>query len=462
MKDHLFALRTIGAVCFSFCVFASPLLAQGPLTPPGAPGPTMKTLDQIDTHVGQAGDRRIPIDAAHTPGDSADEFVITVPGSYYLTGNLVVAKTAGIEVKSDGVTIDLNGFSVTRGSGSGGDGIFILGGADVTVKNGRIAGFGIGLQATSAVIFGGGDGLKGGKVQHLTVTNCSAAGLIVGGGWRVESCLAHDNPGNGIDGDKAAIFTDCSALQNGADGFSLAAGSVVKNCSSLGNTGAGFAGLNGLTIVNSTANANKTNGISVTSNATITGCAVGQNGSGATGSGIVVTDGAVISDCSVSSNVASGIQAKNGCTITHCTAQSNIGDGIKVAENVNLIGCTSSNNGTGTIGSGISTSIRATISGCSAIGNKGDGIVFGGDSFVLNNHASTNGGAGFHDLGSASRIDGNVSRENTGTGILASSADTVVRNSSGANGGAAYGPTAGANWGPVGLASNATSPWANF
>ena len=29
-----------------------PTLAQGPLTPPGAPAPTMKTLDQIEPRVG--------------------------------------------------------------------------------------------------------------------------------------------------------------------------------------------------------------------------------------------------------------------------------------------------------------------------------------------------------------------------------------------------------------------------
>jgi hypothetical protein len=128
-----------------------------------------------------------------------------------------------------------------------------------------------------------------------------------------------------------------------------------------------------------------------------------------------------------------------------------------------MTGCTSTNNGTGTTGSGIATGIRASVSGCSAIGNKEDGIVFSGDSFVINNHASTNGGAGFHDVGSNSRIDGNVCRENTGMGIQAAAADTVVRNNSGANGDLAYGPTAGANWGPTGVTANTpTSSWANF
>ena len=49
----------------------------------------------------------------------------------------------------------------------------------------------------------------------------------------------------------------------------------------------------------------------------------------------------------------------------------------------------------------------------------------------------------------------------TNMGIQAGGNDTVVRNNSGANGGVAYGPTAGADWGPVGNASS-TNPWTNF
>ena len=81
---------------------ALPCAAQGPLSPPGAPAPTMKTLEQIEP--------RTPISSAG--------YVISNSGSYYLTSNLTAgAGEVGITVSADDVTIDLNGFTLT-GSGT--------------------------------------------------------------------------------------------------------------------------------------------------------------------------------------------------------------------------------------------------------------------------------------------------------------------------------------------------------
>jgi hypothetical protein len=61
---------------------------QGPLTPPGAPAPTFKTLDQIEP-------RR---DIAKLSGSGGFNYVIAAGGSYYLSGNFSVDQTNGINV----------------------------------------------------------------------------------------------------------------------------------------------------------------------------------------------------------------------------------------------------------------------------------------------------------------------------------------------------------------------------
>ena len=110
--------------------------AQGSLTPPGAPTPTMKSLDQVAS-------TGIALNATNTPGDASNHFVINQSGSYFLTGNLDVTKTNGIRVNVANVTIDLNGYQIARASGSGGDGITLRPAADgCTVTNGSITGFG--------------------------------------------------------------------------------------------------------------------------------------------------------------------------------------------------------------------------------------------------------------------------------------------------------------------------------
>ena len=121
-------------------VSAGMLLAQGSLTPPGAPGPSMKSLDQVAS-------TGIAINATNTPGDASNHFIINQAGSYFLTGNMGVTKTNGIRVNVAGVTIDLNGFEISRSSGSGGDAITITTPAHrCTAKNGPLTGFAQGIN----------------------------------------------------------------------------------------------------------------------------------------------------------------------------------------------------------------------------------------------------------------------------------------------------------------------------
>jgi hypothetical protein len=361
----------------------------------------MKTLDQLDAKL----EKRTPI--------SSLPFAITASGSYYLTSNLTgVSGQHGITISVDNVSVDLNGFTMTGVAGAK-DGIYASAAVKaIRVHNGTVAQWpleGIALENASAS-----------QLDHLRAIGNHGNALLLGASSTILDCVAMQNLSYGI----ITPFGRC----------------LVQRCICTGNSA----------------------GALILSDSRVEDC----NFSGNTGVyGVSLGTGCVISGSTANSNASHGIVTDDGSIVTNCTTQGNSLDGIHAGSSCIVINSSSRNNGTGTTGSGILTDIRASISGCTAIGNKGDGIVFSGDSFVLNNHASTNGGAGFHDVGSASRIDGNVSRENIGIGILAAAIDTVVRNNSVANGNSAannqYGPTAGANWGPVGNASS-TNPWTNF
>src|SRR4029434_7246959 len=103
MKSYLVSL----ALILSAFHVPHSAFCQGPLTPPGVPAPTMKTLDQIEA--------RTPLAGGSTP------IIVSQPGSYYLTGNVTISTTDhGITIAGvvKNVTIDLNGFTLA-GPGSG-------------------------------------------------------------------------------------------------------------------------------------------------------------------------------------------------------------------------------------------------------------------------------------------------------------------------------------------------------
>jgi nitrous oxidase accessory protein NosD len=88
-------------------------------------------------------------------------YKITQPGSYKLSGNLVVpANVDGIDILADGVTVDLNGFRISgpgtcTGEGAGISCVSLSGtgisgsSTDVTIRNGSIVGFSYGIYLLS-------------------------------------------------------------------------------------------------------------------------------------------------------------------------------------------------------------------------------------------------------------------------------------------------------------------------
>jgi hypothetical protein len=161
---------------------SSSLFGQGSLTPPGAPAPTMKTLAQVEP--------RIAI-------TNSGPVTISRPGSYYLTTNISASFSTCINIVTNNVTIDLNGFSLlTSDPSPGSTGIYIINGLhDISVLNGHIVG---GVTNNGGVYNGPGffDGiyLNGGgrniKVSQVSVSGCLYRGIIIGVGVTstIEDC----------------------------------------------------------------------------------------------------------------------------------------------------------------------------------------------------------------------------------------------------------------------------------
>lgn len=370
------------------------LLFAGPLTPPAGPiASTYKTLHEVEP--------RIVINATNTPGNVNGTFVITQPGSYYLTGNVTgeVGKH-GILIGSDGVTVDLNGFTLTGVPGAfSGVGHSVSSYRNVTVRNGTATGWANGVA-------------------------------ITGAGNRVEGVRASENVGNGILLSTNGIIESCTASDNGTNGISVGNGCVVRGCTSYLNDGTGVAGSGSTAVSDCNAYSNAT-GFNLGLGSTIIGCSARDN----TADGFVVSSASVVSNCSAYSNTGDGIRAAStSVTISGCTASFNSADGIEVPGNCHVINNICDSNG---VGAGVGMGIKAT----------------GTDSRIEGNSLMRN------DFGMDVQLSGNFIVRNSAAGnttnyqiIANNKVGTIV---SAPNSLAINGSTGGAGVG-------STDPWANF
>ena len=276
------------------------VLAQGALTPPGAPAPTMKTLTQVEP--------RIPIFTA--------PYTISVPGSYYLTTNVVTTGN-GVVIQTNNVTLDLMGFSIKGDAGFSDMGVSIVGQTNapcrnIVVRNGFLENLGYGVYLRNT---------QGARIEYLSVSMLNRSGFAFASdengacnGNTIANCSANFGGHNGLemyarsDGQcNGNMIIDCSFSGFSLNGvlFERGAGTcshnVLTRCVLIGNLSDGVEVYDYL------------NTGSVAGN-TFESCTVSDNGGYGFRLGGVYgpCDGNRIYRCTVSGNVTRGIYLLGG------------------------------------------------------------------------------------------------------------------------------------------------------
>jgi len=233
---------------------------------------------------------------------------INVAGSYALTGYLTVSEpdANAIELLVNDITLDLNGDTV-RGpaSGGAGNGLRALDRYNITIRNGRIWGFGLAGISFQQSFGDPSSGRRGHRIADMHVANCGfgggGAGVVIDGGLVVRSTFNGNRTGIAA---ANSTITDSTANKNEYNGFEVVQ-PTVSNCTANENSW-GFM-ITDSQLSSCTANGNSTLGI------------------GASGS--------TVSDCRANRNSPTGISASAGIFVHHSSASGNTTTQIECPNN---------------------------------------------------------------------------------------------------------------------------------
>jgi hypothetical protein len=330
MKTTLPFLIASLALGLTISLSSATLFAQGTLTPPGGPAPTMRTLTQIEP--------RTPISSAPV--------TLNASGSYYLTTNLTVSGGDAITIVTNGVTLDLNGFTITSTDpGATGFGIRLHSGShDLAILNGHVQG---GVTNNAGIYSGPGFGhgvgfdsppLVNVRVVGVSVSGCRYNGIALGSddATVVEGCTVRTVGSVGI---VASTIKNSVALGCGSSGIygrqvsdsrgeSLYSGSglfaeTAQNC--YGSSVSGF----GLYVTSTALNCYglSVSGLGLYADLSATGC----QGKSSSGTGLFAN---TAQNCHGSSNSGTGLFAN---TAQNCYGQSSDDTGLYAVRSA--IGC---------------------------------------------------------------------------------------------------------------------------
>ena len=270
----------------------------------------------------QASDGVIEINQASAlaggiiPSDAPGFPVRLEAGSYLLTGDLETAGTA-LDVRSNNVRIDLNGFTVRcTGCGPGSHGVDANVRHHVHVSNGLIEDFG-----DAGIVIG-----AFGRVDHVGLRNNGGDGFdgALGGYSLITNSVAEGNGGTGFRMSSGDSLRDSMAHFNTEHGVHCSGDCSVSGSTMSFNTLNGILALSGGLIVDNIASNNTQHGIQTSGTGVIRGNKASQNGQ------IGIWSGATISGNTASSNTDDGIRASNGALVVGNNVSSNGGDGIEV------------------------------------------------------------------------------------------------------------------------------------